>query len=169
MTCHRTPASIGVTLCADEIARRDRLVLDVQERHPHVASISASHEVPELLRAADVEDLLVAVDTVQQRHEECEALTSHPCRSRTGRAVVGERLDYRASGCSSWRPRCVCHSVRQGIVRHRNPPVLETFRKSKKANAATVQARGLPDLQSRRPLQRVAARGYSSHSTTNRY
>src|SRR5688500_5097383 len=95
-------------------------MLDVQKSHADVTRIPPCHEVPELLRAAYVENLLVPIDIIQERHEESEPLAAHTCRRRIGRAVVGERLDDGAPGSSCGRARCVCHSIRTWVVRRRN-------------------------------------------------
>src|SRR5512141_2061886 len=53
----------GVADGADEMTRSDRLMLDVEQRHANVAGLSSGHQVPEFLRASDVEYLDVSIES----------------------------------------------------------------------------------------------------------
>jgi hypothetical protein len=68
-------------------------MLDVQQRDSNVRLILAEHEIPELLRSADVEDFNVALKGSQQRQEKLESATPHPGRERSGVTIVGKTPD----------------------------------------------------------------------------
>ena len=68
-------------------------MLDVEQGHSDVGGVVAEHEVPELLRSADVEYLDMPLQGSQQRQEELESAAAHRGCQRSAVAVVGKTPD----------------------------------------------------------------------------